>query len=546
MTATLANNNILSSHFGISESSINHPLVPDTAGDIGDRMILFPQVLNTELSDEEIKSLCKFASKHINVVVIVPSGFRTGFWADDADKILDKNSIHQGVEELKNGHVGLVVLVNRYDGIDLPGAACRLLVIDGLPDVRRLIDRVTQSVLMGSDRTIDQVVQRVEQGMGRGIRSSDDYCSIFLIGKHLTRQLYANNALEKFSPATKAQLDLSDQLSDELQNTPLATIWKDAVLQCINRNSGWVTASKGVLASLVYDNTMEADSITVAQRQAFDYALHNNYADASKVLNNALGSIDNQLSESYLKLCLSEYTNLYDEPEAQKLLMSAALTNTNILKPIAGIAYHKLESTSSMNQARNCNEFLRREYPDPNKIIIEVDGILECLRFKEKTANIFEVELKRIANFIGFGSQRPEHEYGKGPDVLWELGGLNYLVIECKNGVTSKTGLINKGDCNQLNGSAMWFKERYDNTCSYTPIMIHPSTQFEHAATAHENTRIINDEKLVLLKRNIREFIKSICVKNKTHNIEEIRSKLIHYKLRQEDFIATYTLKFVV
>lgn len=544
MTATLANNNILSSHFGISEDSINRPLSPAAAGDIGDRMILLPQVLNTELSDKEIKRLCKFISNRINVVVIVPSKVRAGFWADDADMILDKNNIHEGVEKLKKGHVGLVVLVNRYDGIDLPGDACRLLIIDGLPDVRRLIDKVTQSILMGSDRTIDQVVQRVEQGMGRGIRSSDDYCSVFLIGKHLTRQLYANNALERFSPATKAQLGLAEQLSDVLQNATLKTIWEDAVLPCITRDSGWVTASKGVLASLVYDDTAEADAITVAQRKAFDCALYNDYSAASAVLNNVLSTINNELSESYLKLCLAEYINLYDEPEAQKILMSAVRMNTNILKPIAGIAYHKLEFTSSMDQARNCSKFLRQEYTDPNKIIIEVNGILENLIFKEGTANMFEAEFKRIANFIGFGSQRPEHEYGKGPDVLWELGGLNYLVVECKNGVTSKTGLINKHDCNQLNGSAMWFESKYDNTCAYTPILIHPSTKFEHAGTAHENTRIINNEGLTLLKRNIQEFIKSICVQNKTSDIEAIRKSLIHHKLRQEDFIATYTLKF--
>lgn len=42
-------------------------------------------------------------------------------------------------------HVGLVVLVNKYDGIDLPNDACRIPVIDGLPDVRRKIDIIRQS-----------------------------------------------------------------------------------------------------------------------------------------------------------------------------------------------------------------------------------------------------------------------------------------------------------------------------------------------------------------------------------------------------------------
>ncbi len=543
MTATLVDDGVLSSHFGLGRESISRPLVPDTAGDIGDRMILLPQVINTDLSDEEIKTFCKWASGYINVVVIVPSDYRANFWKDQADRILDKTNLYEGIEELKNGRVGLVILINRYDGIDLPRDACRLLIIDNLPDVRRLIDKVNQSILMGSDRVTAQVIQRIEQGMGRGVRSSDDYCAIFLMGKNLTSQLYAGNAMEKFSPATRAQLSLSEQLSEQIQNNTLNEIWDNVLLHCINREQDWVTASKGVLASLTYDVSPEIDKTTIAQRNAYDYATYNNYSDASKVLENAVNNSENKIIKSYLKLCLSEYINLYDEAEAQKTLMSAASINTRITKPIEGIAYHKLES-NVMDQARNCSEFLKNRYNDPNKAIIEINGVNEILRFKPNTSNIFEENIRLLANFIGFNSQRPEDNYNKGPDVLWEVGGLNYFIIECKNGVTSSTNKINKHDCNQLNGSIIWFEGKYDNTCKYSPLLIHPSSEFEYAASAHQSTRIITKEKLEYLKINVYEFIKSICVKNCITDIEEIRKRLIFYKLRNEDFIQEYTVAF--
>ena len=41
--------------------------------------------------------------------------------------------LEAGVARLKSGHVGLVVLVNKYDGIDLPREACELRVVDGVP-----------------------------------------------------------------------------------------------------------------------------------------------------------------------------------------------------------------------------------------------------------------------------------------------------------------------------------------------------------------------------------------------------------------------------
>lgn len=542
MTATLVDDGILSTHFGITENSISHAVIPDSAGDIGDRMILLPQVINPELSDVDIKQFCKFASTRINVVVIVPSDYRAQFWADQADLVLRKDNIYAGVERLKSEKVGLVVLVNRYDGIDLPQDACRFLIIDNLPDVRRQIDKVNQSVLMGSERLTSQIIQRIEQGMGRGIRSSDDYCVVFLMGKNLTGQLYAGGAIDKLSPGTKAQLSLSERLSDQIQGKGLNEVW-DVMLHCLNRDINWTTASKGAVASLTYDTVSDPDRVATTIRTSYDLAARNNYKAATDEFNGLVNDTTDKPLKGYLKQCLAEYINFYDEVEAQKTLMSAASINQRVLKPLEGIAYHKLESVV-MDQARACSEYLREQYNDPNKIIIELNGILELLVFKPETANIFEESIKQLARYLGFNSQRPESDYNKGPDVLWETGELNYYVIECKNGAT--TGTINKHDCNQLNGSAMWFEEKYDNTCRYTPIMIHPSSVFEHAASPHGHTRIINAESLENLKSAAAGFVKSVCVENNIQNVDKIREMLIYHKLRSQELTENYTTGFSV
>ncbi|WP_327786346.1 helicase C-terminal domain-containing protein, partial [Vibrio anguillarum] len=185
---------ILSTHFGVNPSELSNPITPDSAGDVGDRMILLPQVINPKITDEDIQQLCKNVSKKHNVVVIAPSTYRANQWEDLADLILNSSNISEGVARLKTQHVGLVVLNNRYDGIDLPQAACRLLVIDGLPDARNLIDRVKQSSLMSSNYDNVEKIQRIEQGMGRGVRSSDDYCVVLLTGKGLTSTIYTVSA----------------------------------------------------------------------------------------------------------------------------------------------------------------------------------------------------------------------------------------------------------------------------------------------------------------------------------------------------------------
>jgi len=129
MTATLADDTILVNHFKADAAEVAQPIRPKGGGDIGDRMILAPQEINPDYTVEQIKELVSEIAKDLNVVVIVPSKPRAEFWGDVAAQTLDKDSIQNGVEKLKDGHVGLTVLINKYDGIDLPGEACELLVI---------------------------------------------------------------------------------------------------------------------------------------------------------------------------------------------------------------------------------------------------------------------------------------------------------------------------------------------------------------------------------------------------------------------------------
>lgn len=540
MTATLVDDSILASHFAVDRKYIKNPLVPDSAGDVGDRMILLPQVINTETTDDEIKNYCKAASKHFNVVVIVPSMYRANYWRDAADAVLMANNLYEGVDNLKNGHVGLTVLVNRYDGIDLPGDACRILVIDGFPDVRRKIDKVEQSVLLGSTRHVNQVIQRIEQGMGRGVRSNDDYCVIFLVGKDLTSQLYSKGAISKLSPGTKAQLELSGQVTEQIKGKSISEL-TETIKYCLYRDGQWVTASKGVLASLKYSEESDLDEVTIVGRSAYDHASNNNPVKATDLLNNLVNSVDDKKEKGFIKQLLAEYVNLYDKPEAQKIQMSAASDNRRVLKPIEGIQYHKMAG-DVFDQAVLCSNFLVGRHGDPNKLIIEVNGILDELQFKEDSSNIFEEGLKNIARYLGFDSQRPEQEYKKGPDVLWKIGELKYLVIECKSEATTST--ISKDYCNQLNGSCTWFETKYDNTCSYTPIMAHPSVVFEYAASLDPNIRIITKEKLNEFRRATKEFIKAVATSNELGNQAAIRKKLIAYRLRAADFVDTYTMQF--
>ncbi|MET8418133.1 hypothetical protein ABZV41_21125 [Streptomyces sp. NPDC005098] len=86
-------------------------------------------------------------------------------------------------------------------------------------------------------------------------------------------------------------------------------------------------------------------------------------------------------------------------------------------------------------------------------------------------------------------AQRPELSTGNGPDVLWAIGDLKYLVLEAKSGATSDK--IWRSDVAQLAHSMNWFQQTYDQSCSATPVMLHRVNTLEYNAVAPPGTRII-------------------------------------------------------
>ncbi|TVZ05071.1 hypothetical protein EAS64_10655 [Trebonia kvetii] len=72
-------------------------------------------------------------SRPLNVVVLMPRMNAAQAWARYANQTWRVGDLEAEVTALRRGHVGLVVLVNKHDGVDLPGSACELLVIDCVP-----------------------------------------------------------------------------------------------------------------------------------------------------------------------------------------------------------------------------------------------------------------------------------------------------------------------------------------------------------------------------------------------------------------------------
>lgn len=538
MTATLADDTILVSNFQADASEVAKPIRPKGGGDIGDRMILAPQEINPKYTVEQIKTLVADTAQRINVVVIVPSNSRVEFWKDVADQVLNKDNIQAGVERLRAGHVGVTILINKYDGIDLPGSACELLVIDGLPEVYGLSERLEMLLLDGTKRQLVRQIQRIEQGMGRGVRSSDDHCVVLLLGGKLTQRIHQPEAEEMFSSATRAQIALGREVSAQSRAKSLAEL-KPILNLCLDQDDKWVQAGRNAIVNAPAVRGGNLDANQVRLRAAFDAARVSRYDVAVEKAQEAVNTESEEKVKGYLKQQLAQYTNFTNTARAQELQLSALSLNPRLLKPIAGTTYSKLCAPAA-GQAAAAVAFMQR-FLEGNDLNIWVNGLLDDLDWGEQGSNRFEAAILDLGSFLGFGSERPEEKFGRGPDNLWALGSLKYLVIECKSGAVL-TERISKSDTNQLNGSMVWFKEKYDNSCSATPIMVHPKTVFEHAASPPQDLRIVNPDGLKRLRDAIVAFSISLSTTGAFRDTREVEKQLKHHKLSAADILGLCTV----
>lgn len=543
MSATMSDENVFVSHFNLKSDDLQAAIVGDVSSDMGERLILIPQKLLPQTNDEQLKKYYKQLSESQNVVVLVPSTYRANFWEDCADKIVRAENILTTVDELKEKHVGLTVIINKYDGIDLPKDACRVLVLDGLPDIRSNIGKIREATLIQSKEYLKQVIQKIEQGMGRGVRSRDDYCVVFLMGRTLLERLYVSNAQSFFTATTQAQLNLSDNVSKQLKESEikdeedLFSKINDAVSICLDRDRGWIDISKQTLKSITYSSKITIHDRIIKEREAYNLAKNGEYNKAANTLESYCNSIsDDNIIKGYLKQEMSVYKNFKDPSAAQELLLSGIKLNSQIIHPIKGIEHQKL-IPSGTSQAQRLFDYFRDYYNgDSNNYILSMKRVVEDLKFMPKSHNRFEQAVMDLGKLIGFDSERPEKQ-DKGPDNLWALGGGKYILMECKNECTPSP--IIRKDCNQLNGSIVWFEQKYTNDICY-PVIIHPLNKISKDAHLANEVRILTTEKLEQLVTHLNLFSEAFA--SSYTDLRKLNELLRMHSLLGTTFIEEYTL----
>jgi hypothetical protein len=535
MSATLADDSVLVRELGVNAQSAESPITPESDRGLGERMIIAPALIYPELDRAFVMHLCHELSKRVKIAVLTPNGDLASDWKKEIGaSIFTEHSFSTGVSQLKDpkSSTRCAVFVQRYDGVDLADDACRVLVIDGMPFGESLIDRYDGSLMSTPGGVRNKVIYRIEQGMGRAVRSHADYAVVLLVGHELASFVGRKDILSTFTQDTRNQLKLSLEIAENLRKTessdPANAVTK-TILQCLDRNEGWKkfynqrVRTQGRIIPVVDKNGINLAS---AERISYNFVRGRNAVDAKRTLSQAVANyISNDMERGLYLQKIAKIAFDYDEAEGFAIQQSAYNLNRSTSLPPA-IIRRPLQPGNKTHAELVREHF--QTFDNPNGAIAELHKLKINIDYSNNY-KIVEAALSELGKILGAQVSRPDNEFHIGPDNLWLYGDLN-IILEAKN-ENQKT--LHKKDAGQLMQSIAWFNENYPNrNGELLPIIAAKVVKVDFDATFGKEVRVLREDGVKKIIDNLISFYMKLVEQGPifatTENIAEL---LNTYKL---------------
>lgn len=508
-------------------------------------MVLAPSLVDKNLNRTWVMELCQKLAKKINVVVLSPSEAVAHDWESVGAKVVLGDEVSAVIMDLKNAssNVRFVVFVQRYDGIDLPDSACRILVIDGIPHGEGISDRYDSSIKETAGGIRNRLIYRIEQGMGRAVRSHADYAVIILSGPEIAHFIARRDVLEVMNPDTKAQLqlalDLAKLATEEGEGNPEKAL-TDMLLKSLKRDDGWKQFYDENVRKLTKDKSRKHDDTFMrmadAERRAFQMAVANNPDEARRILQKSVDEYHlNEIDRGWYLQKIAKYTHETNAADALEIQRSAYEHNNAVLCPPVITKRPSLPEKFDV-QARIVDWF--KKFANPNGSIAAIQDLMARLSYEVSPPTI-ENAIKELARVVGAVGSRPEKEYGEGPDNLWLWPSLS-LVIEVKN---ENKEALHKKDAGQLLLSLQWFERTFPKRDPALPVVVGKVSLADPKAGFPEGTRVLTPEKMKYLLEKIESFFQKLVddpsLLLSPQEIYELQTKV---GISPEQFKGNYTV----
>jgi len=177
-----------------------HVLVGSMLEKVGRGLILTPSVREAENFRESLSSMPDF-------------------------KLFSATDIESSKHDFVSKDKAVAIVANRYDGIDLVGDECRLLIASGLPRATNLQEQFLISRMAVPILYNDRIRTRIVQATGRCTRSSTDFAAVVILGEQLNEFLLQPETRQYLHPELQAEIEFGiEESKDRNQEEFLANI----------------------------------------------------------------------------------------------------------------------------------------------------------------------------------------------------------------------------------------------------------------------------------------------------------------------------------
>ena len=503
MSATLGSGGELERITGVGRiERVSTPKTFLTRG-IGRRLFIFPDLADDPAGYEPW--LAKIIGSNARVLALCPTGAsvqaltKIVMQVTPPPKILGALDIQSSMNSFSNSKSAVLVLANRYDGLDIPSKDCRLLLIYGLPTGTNLQERFLEEKL-GLDVLLrERVKTRIAQASGRCTRSDTDYAAVVMIGRRLLNFCMKHENESLFNPELRAEIQFS--LDQEVKDTAKL----DAMLRSFfDKDENWAVAEQDIAAlreTRTNIDTTISDILSAVVTDEVDFAYSLWLGDQKDAVKHGKAVTD-RLSDSrlsayralwYYFTAYAAYIRAQEDPEYSKIAENLMGRSVQTCRTVSWFA-SALKSALSAGQLRSVASELETlategiadvlqdlgaSGPGFQRKMKEVKGLLS-----QKDHVKFDRGMLELGRLLGFNSWKPELE--ASPDCVWQLGNDLAFLLEGKSEALPE-GKISVEDCRQASGHLKWAsaESRLSDCKSKYSILVSPKTQMDIGAIPH-------------------------------------------------------------
>jgi hypothetical protein len=498
MTATLPSKYQSMRTFGFERAEVIAP-----AGKAGAAQRLF--IFADAKADKTVYDEARTLAAPRKACIIVPSGTAAKKWGDFGG-LYDSRIGHTSIEQFKKEtSPKKLILAALYDGIDLPGKSCNVLVLDGLPRGANLHDQFLEESLDIYSFRASNVAARTTQSIGRIFRSNTDHGVVILADKAQQSWLMTPENLSFMPYLLQQQIRLGQAIkkytdAGRMQNA-------DLMAKVIDGATDWDNFYNREIEKLEAEQkpkeTKWGEAAAKNEYAAFKEMWEGRYEAAAMILKDL--SVDAERhapshSAWYLHWVGVAHLLAKSDADARSFFWQASNRKLVLGRPDDGqTTKHSIVEPVGSQATRIAPlfDYAFRKSLDEVVVGLKSDG--------GANSEIHESNLKLLGEKLGFVCSRPDSEERpkKGPDVVWALPELKLVVaIEAKTQKESPKLYKKNQHIGKIHNDCEWLANKYPEY-QRRLLLIGPRCAIVPQASPPPDLRIIQLEEFVGLAERL-------------------------------------------